>query len=259
MALGYFSKFYYDLVIDNENRFLNISEGGGPELSVELVAGSYSFTEGAVMIQTAFNATGLLGYTVNPDRVNRTFEISATGNWEALIQSGTLGANQAWDQIGFGQTIDLTGANNYEGNAPAVQVYEPQYWLQDFTPTSDKKRASEATVRKTATGAVEVVTFGTESFMKCSIKYATSKTTDGKVILYNPTGLEDLRAFMEFCITKAKLEFMVDADQPNNYQTMILEKTEQDQNGVEFELREMVSQNLPDFYEVTGLVFRLIE
>ena len=64
---------------------------------------------------------------------------------------------------------------------------------------------------------------------------------------------------MEFCITKAKLEFMVDADQPNTFETMILEKTEQDQNGVEFELREMVSQNLPDFYEVTGLVFRLIE
>lgn len=258
MALGYFSKFYYGLIIDNENRFLNISEGG-PELSVELLAGSYSFEEGATMIQTAFNAVGTLGYTVTTDRVNRTIEISATGTWDALIQSGTLGANQAWSQIGFAQSVDLTGATNYEGNSPAVQEYLPQYWLQDFVPSSDKKRASEATVRKTATGAVEVVTFGTESFMKCSIKYCTSKKTDGKVILYNQTGYEDLRSFMEFCITKAKLEFMVDADQPNTFETMILEKTEQDQNGVEFELREMVSQNLPDFYEVTGLVFRLIE
>ena len=102
------------MIIDNENRFLNISEGG-PELSVELLAGSYSFEEGATMIQTAFNAVGTLGYTVTTDRVNRTIEISATGTWDALIQSGTLGANQAWSQIGFGQTIDLTGATNYEG------------------------------------------------------------------------------------------------------------------------------------------------
>lgn len=258
MALGFFSKFYYGLVIDNENRFLNISEGG-PELQVELEAGSYSFTDGAVMIQTAFNAVGALGYTVTTNRASRSIEISATGNWEALIQSGTLGANQAWTQIGFNQTVDLTGAATYEGSGPAVQEYNPQFWLQDYTPSTNKKRASEATVRKTATGAVEVVTFGTERFMKCSIKYATDKVTDDKVIRYNPTGVADFRSFMEFCITKAKLEFMEDALQPNNFETMILEKTEQDQNGVEFEMREMVSQNLPDFYEITGLTFRVIE
>lgn len=258
MALDVFSKFYYGFIIDNDNRFLNFDEGG-LELTVELLGGSYSFTEGAVMVQNAFNAAGALGYTVTPDRTTRSLTISATGTWNALIQSGTLAANQAWDQIGFTGLVDLTGASSYTGDTPVVSSFQPQFWLQDYTPSSNKKKKSESTVRKTATGAVEVVTFGDESYMKCSIMFSTDLPMDDKVIANNPTGLADLRSFMEFCITKAKLEFMEDVAVPNNFETMILESTEQGRDGTEFELKEMVSQNLPDFYEVKGLTFRVIE
>jgi hypothetical protein len=258
MALDVFSQFYYGFTIDNENRFLNISEGG-PELSVELEAGSFSFTEGAVMVQNAFNIAGALGYTVSTNRSTRTLTISATGTWDALIQSGTLAENQAWDQIGFTGAVDLTGATDYTGDSPVVQKFEPQFWLQDYTKSTHKQKKAESTVRKTATGAVEVVTFGLERMMKCAIMFSTSLPMDDKVIRNNPTGVEDLLAFMEFCITKAQLEFMEDVATPNNFETMILESTEQGRDGTEFELKEMVAQNLPDFYEVKGLTFRVIE
>lgn len=257
MALDVFSQFFYEFKIENENRSLCISEGG-PEVIVELDPGTYTLTDAALMIQKAFNEAGSLTYTVSTNRYTRSLEIEGSATWGALISSGSLGANQAWPQLGFTSTVDLAGDDTYVSDAPVVKVYRPQFWLQDYIPSSNKKRKAESTVRRTTTGEVEVVTFGDESFMKCSILFATDKPMDGKVIENNPSGVSDLRDFMSFCISKKKLEFMENRDAPNNFETMLLESTEQSRDGVEFELREMVGQNLPDFYEVKNLVFRRI-
>lgn len=257
MALDVFSQFFYGFTIDNENRYLNISEGG-PEIQVELDPGTYTLTDAALMIQTAFNNAGTLTYVVSTDRSNQTFTIEGSANWSALIQSGTLGANQAWSVLGFPLGLDLTGTDTYSGTSPVVSVFRPQFWLQDYVPSTNRKRKAETTVRKTATGEVEVVTFGDERFMKCSVMFSTDKPMDGKVIENNPNGVGDLRDFMDYCITKQKLEFMENRDNPNSFETMILESTEQSRDGVEFELREMVGQNLPDFFEVKNLIFRRI-
>jgi hypothetical protein len=257
VALDNFSVFYYDFTIDTENQYLCIDEGG-PEIIVELTPGSYSFEEMAQMVDTAFNAVGTLGYTVTTIRSSRKITITAPSNWTAKISSGSLGANQAWSQIGFTTSSDLTGQASYTSDSSIGSQYIPQFWLQDYVPSVHSQKAAEATVRKTATGDVEVVTFGTEKFMKCSIKYVTDIPQDGKIIRNNPSGVNDLNTFMAFLITKAKIEFMENVSDRDTFETLILEKTEQDSNGIAYELKELYAQGLPDFYEVTGLVFRVI-
>lgn len=258
MALSTNSVFYFDFQIDQDNRFLCIDEGAG-EVIIELESGSFSFTEMAVMLQTAFNAVPLNSYAVNVDRNDRTFQIVGSAPFDILISSGSLGANQAWSQIGFTGAVDLTGSASYTGNASVGKEYVPQFWLQDYVPSTNFRKASEATVRKTATGKVEVVTFGTERFMKCSIRFATNLPMDGTIIRSNPTGYQDLQTFMVFLITKAPIEFMQDINDRATFETMILEKTEQDSNGIAFELKELYAQGLHDFYDAANLTFRVIE
>lgn len=260
MAVSTFSVFYYGAEIVNEIRYLNIRENAGPEITVELRPGVFSLTEFAEMVETAFNNIGTLGYEVTVDRQKRFITItSASGTWEALIASGSLGLNQAWSYIGFVYGSDLVGADNYTSNSPIGEEFKPQFWLQDFIPSNHFKKASEATQKKTATGRVEVVTFGQEKFIEANIKFATNVKTDGKIIRNRSNGRENLQAFMDFAITKNIFEFMLDENDRDTFETVILEKTMAESTGIGFKLIEMNSQQLPGFYETGVFTLRVIE
>ena len=256
MAVHTFSKFYYDFIIDTDTQYLPFNEGAG-ELIADITRGSYAPTVGLFAVASAMNNAGTQSYSITLDRLTRLVTISADANFDLLVVTGSP-ASTAFSRLGF-TGFDRTGTNIYTGDLPIAKVYEPQFKLQDYMPSSVNTSSIDPTVRKTADGRVEVVRFGTEKFVEMQIKFATNRPMDGVVIKNNPTGVEDLIDFMEHLITKEAVEFMPDVGDPNTYQIIRIEKTKGDKNGMAYELEEQYKKNLPDVYDSGLLTFRLVE
>jgi len=250
-----FSLFYFNFDVDKSNRFLNFKEGAGPELTASVAVGSHTFTEILTEVKTAMDAVGALVYTVTGDRDTREITISSTSAFDLLISSGTQVGSSVFATIGF-TGADLTGLTTYTGN-PAGQIYEPQFKLQSFISSEDSQESVNASVNTTANGEVEVIRFGLAKFIEMNIRYGTDLKADGKVIKNNPTGLTDLRTFMQFITTKAPVEFMIDIDTRSTFQKVILESTPSSRQGIGYRLNERYDNNLPGYFDTGPLTFRI--
>lgn len=258
MALSTFSCFYYGFEITSENNIINFNEGSG-ELSAELEVGSYTLTSILPIIETAMNAAGALTYTASVNRATRLITISAASNFSLLVSTGSQFANSPFGLLGFSGS-DKTGSNTYTGGSAAGSIYEPQFRLQNYISPDKWTGAALATVNKSASGRVEVVKFGNESFMQCDIKYVTnSPQSDNFIIKSNASGVESLIDFMNYCITKGPLEFMPDISNRADYVTLLLESTPESKDGVAFKLNELYDKGLPGWFDTGTLKFRLIE
>jgi len=262
MSVSTSSTFYFGFDITPENQLMNFNEGGG-ELSATLNIGSYSFTGLAVELETALNASGLLIYTVVANRA-RTYTVSAVHpisavptNFSLLPFTGSQKAAGPWELIGFIDT-DKTGAATYTGLS-AGSAYTPQFYLQDYIPTTNWRSASQATVNKTASGRVEVIKFGDEQFMQCNFKWITgiSQPSAGP-ILSVVGGVNNFLAFALYLITKGPIEFMVDNSDLDTFERLLLESTPESKDGTGFKLRELYDQGLPEYYESGVYVFRKV-
>lgn len=257
MSLTTFSKFYYGYEVTTENYQLDFSEGGS-ELTAELTVGFYTMTTFCTEVQRAMRAAGALTYTVTVSRSTRAITIAAGSNFTLKVSSGSHIGNSPWSLMGF-SGADKSGASTYTGGAASGYSYAPQFILQDHIPTTNWKKASQATVNKTADGRVEVVKFGDEQFMQCNIKYVTDITQDGTIIQTNASGVANLRSFMDWLIEKAPIEYMADASTTSTYENLILESTPDDSKGTGYKLKEMYDKGLPGYFETGTLVFRVIE
>lgn len=255
MSLETFSKFYYGFEFDEDTQYIDFSEGG-PQLTAEVTLGAYSPQQMAVEITTALNAVGALVYSCSFDNSDRTFTITGSSTFSLLVTSGTSGA-KAFSAFGF-SGADKTSASTYTGNA-AGSVFEPQFILQDHISTDNYQRLVMPSVNKAADGTVEVIRFGTEKFLQSNIKFITNKLSDGKVIKYNPTGVEDAQDFLQWLTLKKPVNYIEDILYPATYQTMILDSTPDNKDGTGYKLKELYDKNLPGFFETGILVFRLIE
>lgn len=255
MSLSTFSKFYYDFQVTADQFYVSFNEGSG-EILAPVDIGNYSIENGIVKVQSAMTDNGTQAYTVSFDRTTRLVTISASSNFSLLVSSSTV-ATTVFGVLGF-TGADRTGSSSYTGNLPCGSVYAPQFVFQDYVAKEHFVKSVDATIKKTATGQVEVVRFGAESFIQANIKYATNKAMDGHAIRNNPTGVEDLAAFMSFAIQKQPLELMLDSSTPNTYIDVILEKTPSESNGTGFQLKELYDKNLPGFYETGVLLFRVM-
>jgi hypothetical protein len=257
MALSTFSCFYYGFEITSENNRINFSEGAG-ELTATVTVGSYTHTDVIAAVATALNNVGGLVYTVTLNRATRAITIAATGTFSLLTTSGTQSANSPFSLLGF-TGADKTGLSTYTGTASGFN-YEPQFRLQEYVPLEHWTGAALASVNKSASGRVEVVKFGDESFMQCDIKYANNVIQpDNDIIKSNASGVEDLLSFMNFLITKGPIEFIPDIDTPNTFYKLLLESTPDSKDGVSFKLKERYDQGLPDWYDTGILKFRQVE
>jgi hypothetical protein len=68
----------------------------------------------------------------------------------------------------------------------------------------------------------------------------------------NANGLADARSFLDYLITKAKVEFMPDRDTPNTFHNVLLEGTEYDKDGTAYKLKNITR----DVYTTGLLKFR---
>lgn len=257
MSLRTHSKFYFGFEVSAENDWIDFDEGSG-ELSAQVAVGSYTLEQLAVAIADALNSEGTLEYTVTVDRATRKLTISAGANFELLVTAGTHSGTSVFGTAGF--TTDRSGDDSYLADNAIGSVYTTQFILQNHVDQEDSQAATYGTVNKSASGKVEVVTFGLEKFIEFNLRYVNNyeQAADGP-IRENLTGVENLRTFMRYLTTKAPLEFMPDEDDPDTFVSMFLESTPEDSMGLKYKLKEQYERNLPGYFDTGVLKFRVIE
>lgn len=259
MALNTFSIFYYGFDITSNTQFINFDEGSG-ELSASVAIQSYTLTDLLTAIKTSLDSVGTQTYTVSVNRQTRIVTISAASNFDLLVSTGSQAGASPFELLGFTGSTDLTGQNSYSGQSPAGSFYEPQFKLQDYNDQNKDQTKIDASVNESASGDIEVISFGTRKIINASFKYITDVTPqDGYVIKNNSNGISDAESFFQFLIEKKPLEFMPDINDRNTFIKVLLEGTNNNRDGTGYKLTELVGQGLPGYYEINNVKFRVIE
>jgi len=257
MSLTTFSKFYFGHTITSVNNAIDFDEGGA-ELQATIANGDYTLTEFLVAIKTAMDAVGALTYTVTVDRATRFITISSTSNFTLRCNTGSRSGSSAYGLMGFDTASNKTGASTYTGTIASGSEYKPQSLLIDHIASEDWLEKNDAVVNESASGIVQVIFFGNTNFIQMNIRLATNRTISScqPEIEYQANGVSNLRNFMEYAITKAKVEFMPDRDTPATFQKVLLEKTEESKNGTSFKLKEL--KKAAGYFETGTLVWRVV-
>tara|TARA_Y100001973_G_scaffold94519_1_gene146635 strand:+ start:329 stop:1087 length:759 start_codon:yes stop_codon:yes gene_type:complete len=248
--LSTMSKWYYGHYIDTTNNKIPFNDG--TDQVATLNVGDYTLTEFVTEISRALNAASSLTFTVSVDRSTRLITIAAGSTFELQTTSGT--AVNAFSLMGF-SGADKTGADTYTGGAASGSEFKPQLKLQKYIDFGDEQIASYSNVAKSASGVVEVVSFGTDDFMTCEIAYQTNNNTTGSAIENQANGLDNLRTFLQYAVLKRKMEFIPDRDTPGTFTKTILESTNASGSGTGYRLNEYLG-SLPGFFSSGTLKFR---
>ena len=256
MSLSTRSQFFYGFTITSANNALDFSEGG-PELQATLNIGDYSLEEILVEIKRAMEAAGALTYTVSVVRSTRVITISAGSTFQLLAATGTRVGTGVWSLIGF-SAIDRTGASTYASQNAAGSVFRPQAIVDEHIAAESWKGKSQATVAESADGTVQVATFGDVAYVQMNIWLQTNNVSPSTQpeIEQDLSGVANLRTFMDYAVTKAKMEFMPDRNSPNTFNKVILDKTPASRDGIEYRLEEM--RGCPGYFSTGKLVFRVV-
>lgn len=255
MGLKTRTQFFYGFSIDSTNNKLDFDEGG-PELTATLTVGDYTLSEFTVELQKQLNTAGGQTYSVSVDRETRFITISASSNFSLLITSGTNASTSVYSTAGF-TGADLSGSNSYTGTAVGT-VYTPQFFLDGYLPSTDNKKRTIATRKESASGKVEVVSYGETSEVKMNITLITDidQGANSDAITTDLSGVQNARDFMDFITDIKPIEFMEDASNPSVFEKLILLTTPESNQGVDYELKELFNRNLPEYFETGRLTFR---
>lgn len=251
MGIKTYSAFTYGHTINESNKYIDFNEGAG-ELTATIEDGSYSLGDFVDAVALAMNDVGTQEYTLTLDRTTRFITISASGSFDLLPVTGSNNASSAFGLIGF--SSDVSGTS-LEGDLASGSYFEPQNILQKFVNYQDNVKTTNASKRQTPSGAVEVVSYGTVEFMECNITPITDITPQLS-ITSNANAVSEFRTFMNYCITKAPIEFIEDKDTPSIFRKTLLESTKESKDGVDFKIKELFAKKLFGYYESGTLVFR---
>lgn len=249
-----FSKFYYGHEITTENQNIPIDDGTG-EKNAAIEIGTYTLGEFVFAVETALNAaSNIVSFSVSVDRVTRLITISGDGPFDLLIGTGATRGSSAFTLIGFTGAVDLVGLSSYVGDTGSGSVYFPQFLLQDYVDQEDYREFIDPAVNQSASGQVEVVRFGVNSFFEFKLKYITNLPMDNYVIRNNPNGIEDARLFLRDITKRNRFEFMPDADDSATFFKVILEQIPNSRTGTGYKLEELTNQSLRDIFEIRGTI-----
>lgn len=258
MALEKHSKIYFNYNVTNENKFLDLVFNGD-DYAIDLNVGTYTPTQLASEIANRINTILNDDFTVTFNRVTRLFTIANNTNFDLEFATGVNNTRSIASVIGFNAT-DLTGANTYTSQNASGSVYSTQFYIQSYKTPSLNRKAIDGLVNKSASGKVEVVKFGNERFMEGEFLFITDICQEpSSIIRTNLNGVSDYIALIEWLTEKAPVEIMIDESKVNEFQTFILESTEQDAKGLDYELVELYDRSLPLYYRSGKLKFRLME
>lgn len=258
MAISTHSKIYYGLKIDTNSRYLDFKEGA-ITYKATLAVGSYTGSRLAVEIKKQMEASGAYTYTVAYDRTNRKFTITGSSPFTLLASTGVNAGNSAYQIIGF-NPVDKTGLSSYTGESNSGYEYKTQFYIQSHKPTNHNRKAIDGVINESASGMIEVVKFGNKRFLSGEFNFITDIIQGaGSIIRTNQTGVDDFVKLMEWLTEKYVLEIMIDENKPLEYETFILESTELDTKGLDYELIELYDKGLPEYFRSGVLKFRLME
>lgn len=253
-----FSKFYFGLSITSTTKYIDFNEGSG-EITAILRVGHYTIEKLCDEIERQMEAVGTQGYTVTANRTTRIITISAASAFIILAGSGTNSANGAYSVIGF-ILSDTDNSNSHQSTSAIGSTYTPQYKLQDYVSSDDMQDLRNESVMKSASGLVEVISFGTDAMFSFNIKFATNiKQPSTGPITSNLTGVDNLRTFMQYVMNKYEVEFMPDKDTPATFYRVVLESSPQSSDGTGYKLMEQYANGLVGYFETGVLKFRVIE
>jgi len=264
MSISTFSQFIYGFTVTATNKIIPFSESSGTyTLTAELDIGSYSATEYYTHVaekMTSASAADGLGqeYTLTYNRVTRIVTIAAATTFELLCSSGFGIGSDAYPTLGFSNTSDKTGSNSYDSDSESGSLYRPQAILKDYIGPDKYRLKEKAVVSESADGqTVQTANFGDGQRIRMNIWLINSKniTFKGANVETNVNGVSDALDFMDFAITKAKLEFMADRDAPDTFNTVILDSTSEDNKGTAYILEQMDADS---FYQTNELIFRVL-
>lgn len=257
MSLDTFSTFYYGHEITSDNNKIDFDEGFGERVA-EIGVKTYSLSQFIVAVQDALNSAGSNVYVVTMNRNTRRITITADNPFDLLTTTGDHLGTSAFSLMGF-SGADHTGGTTYTGSGPSGSEYRPQFILQDHIPPENFKKSVQATVNESASGVVEIVRFGSVRFLQLNIMYITNIPMDGKIIRSNPSGVDDANSFMDYITKIAPIEFMPDVSDKSFFNTIQLESTPQNKDGIDYTLKELYDKNLPNIFETGKLVFRVLD
>jgi hypothetical protein len=261
VAIDTFSSFYWlqdEITTARQN--INFNEGAG-ELSAQVAVGAYTPTELSLSLKTALDAAGTQEYFVTFNRDTRRYTISAASNFDLLVSSGSQIGTSPFTLIGF-TGADKTGSNSYTSNIEVGSAYYPQFKLQEYVAPGFFKQKIDPSVNEAASGILEVLTFGTRSLVRFRIPFVSNAQglSDCRYILPDSNGVQNTLSFLDFLITKSKIEFNPDRDNASSeFYTLILETTGSGGDGTSYILRERTDESLRDVYDTGLLTFRVAE
>lgn len=257
MTIRTYSAFTYGHTVTDENKFINFNEGSG-ELLAQLDVGSYTLDAYKDEVARAMNDVigTTVAYTVTLDRTTRTLTVSGDAPFDLLVSSGANIGADAFPLMGFTGS-DLTGLSSYEGDSQCGLYFEPQFMLQKYVDFEDNIKTTSASVNESASGNVEVVSYGTVNYMECNITLQTNIVqAKGSYLKSDPAGYDNLRAFLRYLITKAPIEFIPDLDTPTSFKDCLLESSKEGANGVNIKIKELYTKGYAEYYESGLLTFR---
>lgn len=253
-----FSKFYYNYLITSTTKSFNFNEGAG-QLTATIPTGSYTLTTLCDELAYQMEQVGTQNYTVTANRSTRVITISSAIAITILAATGTNAATGCYSVIGFNAT-DRTSNTSHIGNNITGSSYTPQYKLQNYVASEDNRTLRDQTVAKSASGKVEVISFGNDDMFEFKIMFANNiYQPSGSPITNSQTGVEDLRTLMQYLINKYEVEFMPDVNTPSTYYQVVLESTASGSNGTGYKLEEQYGRGLVGYFESGLLKFRVIE
>jgi hypothetical protein len=248
------SVFYFGHTVTGDNNSLPFDEGSG-EIVAEIAVGSYSLTSFLEAVAKAMNAVSSgNNYSLSVDRDTRQITITGNNPFDILSNSSLLINVSIFDLLGFDTSTDKVGLSSYTGENASGKEYLPQFKLQEYVDFEDDQRSASASVNESASGLVEVISYGNVKTMSCNIILANNYP-QGKAspITENLNGVNDLREFMEYATKKGDIEFMPDINDRATGQICLLESTNENPNGTAFKLKEQFRRGLVGYFE-TGLI-----
>lgn len=249
------SAFNYGHTVTASNASINFIEPlqDNIELTANIEQRDYSLSEFVDAVALAMNNVGKLVYTASLNRNGNFITIESTEQFDLLVGTGSQSSISAFSLMGFNGG-DLTGLSSYTGDSASGKQYTPQYYLQNYVDFEDDEQSNQAKVNISASGdIVEVVNFGVQNRMSCLIDFVK----DGELGIHlnkTNTGLQELREFLKYIRTKAKIEFIPDKDNPtsNPVTKCIADKIGSSRDATGFVIRENFRTN---YFSSGNLVF----
>lgn len=251
------STFYYGWQITQFNRFLDFNDGTLRTATLDI--GSYTSSGLASMIKKKMDALSALDFTISFNRTTRKFTISSTAAFSLPALTGPSSALSVMPLLGF-DLVNKTGFSTYTGENTSAFSFTTQFPIQSFKDTSINRKAIDGVINESTSGKVEVIKFGNNRFMEGEMLFITNVIqSSGSIIRSNPTGLTEYTKLIEWLTEKYPIEFMVDSSVVSTYQEFLLESSETDSKGLNYEIIELYDIGLADYYRSGKLTFRLLD